>query len=124
MKHRRGMRVAADQQVQITVLGEPDINLPATLRNLSGRGVGLSLDGPLAVGSALKLILEDEILLGEVIYCRNQDGAFYVGVELQQALSGLADLAAALRSFSGELSGAERPNSVQHTGGQHQQKSS
>jgi hypothetical protein len=37
--------------------------------------------------------LDDAILLGEVIYCRDQGGGYYVGIELEQALCGLADLA-------------------------------
>ena len=119
MNQRRDSRFQTDQPIQITVFGQPDIQMQARVKNVSGRGVGLEVEGPLMIGAALKIILDDAILLGEVIYCREQVGGYYVGIELEQALSGLADLAAALRSFSDADSGTEQPHTVQHAGEQH-----
>ena len=93
MNQRRETRLEANQQVWITLFGEPDIRLPARIKNVSPRGVGLELQGPVAIGTALKVDLEDALLLGEVIYCREDETSFYVGVELEQALYGLAALA-------------------------------
>jgi hypothetical protein len=113
MSQRREPRLNADQAVWITVFGEPDIRLPARVKNVSARGVGLVLQGPVAMGSALKLELDDSLILGEVIYCRADDkDSFYVGVELEQALCGLAELADALQAFSEEPSRAS-PSGVQ-----------
>ena len=114
MNQRRDARFQIDQAIQITVFGLPDIQVRARVKNLSGRGVGLELEQPLVIGAALKIPLDDAILLGEVIYCRAQGGGYYVGRELEQALFGLADLAVGLRSFSAEYSGAEQPHAVQH----------
>ena len=120
MNQRRDSRLQTDQPIQITVFGDPDTQMPAWVKNVSGRGLGLEVEGPLAIGAALKIVAEDAILLGEVIYCRDYGGRHYVGIELEQALSGLAELAAALRSFSDESSGAERPHAVKYTGEKHQ----
>ena len=100
MSQRREPRFTADQSVRITLFGEPDIRLPARIKNVSVRGIGLELPGPVAMGSALKLELDDSLILGEVIYCREDATSFYVGVELEQALSGLSELADALSAFS------------------------
>ena len=103
MKQRRDPRFVADQSVWITLFGEPDIQLPARVKNVSGRGLGLELDGPVAAGAALKLELDDTLILGEVIYCRQQGETYYIGVEIEQTLANLADLSAAVRSFNAEL---------------------
>lgn len=119
MNQRRDSRFQTDQPIQITVFGLPDIQVQAKVKNISGRGVGLEVERPLAIGAALKIPLDDAILLGEVIYCRAQGGGYYVGIELEHALFGLADLAVALRSFSDEYSGVEQPHAVQHAREQH-----
>jgi hypothetical protein len=105
MNQRREPRFEANQPIWITLFGEPDIRLPARIKNVSLRGIGLELQGPVAIGTALKFEVDDSLILGEVIYCRQveascDEGSFYVGVELEQALRGLGDLAEALRAFS------------------------
>jgi hypothetical protein len=100
MNQRREPRFEAEQSVWITLFGEPDIQLKARIKNVSVRGLGLELQGPVAIGTALKINLDDGLLLGEVIYCRADEASYYVGVELEQALCGLAELAQALRAFS------------------------
>src|ERR1017187_4955026 len=100
MSQRREPRFNADQSIWITLFGEPDIRLPARIKNVSVRGIGLELQGPVAIGTALKFEVDDALILGEVIYCREDEASFYVGVELEQALCGLTALADALRAFS------------------------
>ena len=105
MNQRREPRFETEQSVWITLFGEPDIQLPARIENVSARDIGLELQGPVAVGTALKIDLDDGLLLGEVIYCREDEASFYVGVELEQALCGLGQLAEALSAFSDSRSG-------------------
>ena len=112
MSQRREPRFNAEQSLWITLFGEPDIRLPARVKNVSARGVGLELQGPVAIGSALKFELDDALLLGEVIYCRQDESSFYVGVELEQALCGLTELAKTLHAFSDEPSCAS-PSGLQ-----------
>ena len=112
MNQRREPRFEVEQEIPITIFGEPDIRLPARIRNFSPRGIGLEMKGPVAAGSALKLELDDTLLLGEVIYCRDDGDSFYVGVELEQALYGLGELADALGSFTEPSSGAEHADAA------------
>src|ERR1039457_914711 len=100
MNQRRKPRFEADQSIWITLFGEPDIRLSARIKNVSERGIGLQLEGPVAIGTAFKFEVDDSLILGEVIYCRQDEGSFYVGVELEQALCGLGALAKALGAFS------------------------
>jgi hypothetical protein len=112
MNQRREPRLKSDQSVWITLFGEPDIRLPAHVKNVSARGLGLELQGPVATGSPLKIEVEDCLFLGEVIYCRADEASFYVGVELEQALYGLTELARALGAFSDSSSSPEQTDPV------------
>lgn len=112
MNQRREPRFETDQSIWITLFGEPDIRLPARIKNVSPRGVGLALQGPVAIGVALKIELDDGFLLGEVIYCREDEDSYYVGVELEQALCGLKGLARALGAFSEAPSGPQQDDPV------------
>jgi hypothetical protein len=122
MNQRREPRFQADQQVRVTVYGPPDLHLTAIVKNVSGRGMGIEVDGPIATGTALKIDLDDAILLGEVIYARDQGTSFYLGVELEHALYGLAELAKAVRSFSVDApdSSSQQPQSVEQAGDKHE----
>jgi hypothetical protein len=123
MNQRREPRFRADQQVRITVYGTPDLHLNATVRNVSGRGMGIEVEGPLAAGSALKIEMDDAILLGEVIYVRDEGKHFYLGVELEQTLVGLADLARAVRPFWADApdSRAQEAHPVEEARREHEQ---
>jgi hypothetical protein len=119
MHERREPRFEANQSVWITLFGEPDIRLPARIKNVSIRGIGLELQGPVAIGTALKFEVDDSLILGEVIYCRQDEASYYVGVELEQALCGLRDLAEAVRAFSDSPSGPQQTDPVNERRYQH-----
>ena len=112
MNQRRKPRFEADQSIWITLFGEPDVRLPARIKNVSERGIGIELKSPVAIGTALKFEVDDSLILGEVIYCREDEGSFYVGVELEQALCGLGALAKALDAFSDAPSGSQQEDPV------------
>jgi hypothetical protein len=132
MNQRRETRVPADhvvtdQSVAVTLFGEPDIRLRGRVRNISGRGIGLEMEVPVAAGTALKVELDDALLLGEVIYCRPNESVFYVGVELEHSLCGLGELSRIVSSFDDAFapdeSRSQRGNSVIESGHQGQQQS-
>jgi PilZ domain len=123
MEQRREARLTADQPVCVTVLGQPDLHLPAQVKNVSGRGLGLKMAVSLDTGTAVKIVLEDAILMGEVIYSRSGDAGYYVGIELEHALYGLAELARIMCAFSEESSGPEHPHAAEKAPHQHQQQS-
>ncbi|HXS98972.1 MAG TPA: PilZ domain-containing protein [Candidatus Limnocylindrales bacterium] len=99
MEQRREPRFAADQTVQVTILGTPAVRCTGVVKDASGRGVGLALPVAVAVGAAIRIDIPDCLLLGEAVFCRKSGDGFVVGVELQQMLNGLARLAEVVGEF-------------------------
>jgi hypothetical protein len=99
MDQRREPRFEVDQAVDITILTEPAVRLPARVRDASGRGLGLILPQPVPPGVAVRIELADAIVLGEAIYCRDEQNGFFVGVELDQVLVGLTELGRKLSAW-------------------------
>jgi hypothetical protein len=118
MEQRRNTRLVLDQTVYVTILGEIEIRRTAKVKDTSGRGLGLEMAHPVAIGCALKIELEDAVLLGEAMYCRAENGTYYVGIELLQGLCGLGELSRALRSFTEELSSREDERAMKQASGQ------
>lgn len=60
----------------------------------SGRGLRLASPVTVPVGSAVKIELEDSIVLGEICYSlpAESGAAFRLGVEIDQVLTGLREL--------------------------------
>jgi hypothetical protein len=122
MNQRREPRFAVDQLIYVTLLREPESRLPATVKNSSGRGMGLAMATPVPIGTAVKIECDDAILLGEALYCRDDGGTFFVGVELEHALYGLVELGRILREFAEESSGLEYAQPVNNRRDQNQEQ--
>jgi len=105
MDQRRESRFTTDQPIIVTVLDEPEIRLHARVRNASGRGLGLITPLPVQPGAAIRIELDDCIMLGEAIYCRSDGEGHFVGIELDQVLVGLTELGKRLSAFTSEIDG-------------------
>jgi hypothetical protein len=103
MEQRREPRFQADQPVVVTVLSDPEVRLDARVQNASGRGLGLVTAIPVEPGAAIRIEIDDSIVLGEAIYCRAESGSHFIGVELDQVLVGLTELGRILEGFSPEF---------------------
>lgn len=93
MERRRESRTAFNQPVWITALGEVETRLPGTAVNLSGSGMRLTVGQRLARDTPVKVETPDAIYLAEVCYCMPHNGAFVIGLAVDQVLTGLPDLA-------------------------------
>jgi hypothetical protein len=85
----------------VTLLGTGQPRQSARVKNASGRGLAIEMNGPVAPGTALKIELADAIVLGEAVYCRPGTEAHLVGVELDQVLCGLSELGRRLQELAG-----------------------
>ena len=103
MDKRREPRFQADQPVIVTVLSEPPIRMDARVTNASGRGLGLVTPAPITPGAAIRIEMEDAFVLGEAIYCRDDQAGHFIGVELDQVLVGLTELGRNLAAFAPEF---------------------
>lgn len=92
MERRRETRLRTNQEVMITVLGKHRTQMQGKNMDLSGCGMRVAVPDRVSPGDAVKVDMDDALLLGEVCYCRRHESGFILGIELDQALSGLADL--------------------------------
>jgi hypothetical protein len=109
MEQRREPRFQADQPVMVTILSDPEVRMNALVKNASGRGLGLIVKTPVRPGAAIRIEIDDSMVLGEAIYCRMESEGHFVGVELDQVLVGLTELRRILEGFSPELPLEARP---------------
>jgi len=103
MDKRREPRFKADQPVAVTVLSEPEMRLEGRVVDASGRGLGLVTPIPLPPGAAIRIEMDDSMVLGESIYCRSDGDGHFTGVELDQVLVGLTELSRNLTALSEEM---------------------
>jgi hypothetical protein len=114
MDKRREPRFVADQTVTVTLLREPQASIVAKVQNYSGRGLGLITATAISPGTALRIVMDDAMILGEAVYCRQELDHCYVGIELNQVLAGLAELGRRLQEFSPSGSGGETVYASDH----------
>lgn len=108
MENRRIDRVPVEKPITLTILGDPEVRLVASVKNASPRGIGIVASESLATGAAVKIEIGDSIFLGEVMYCRPMDQGFFAGIELTQVLTGLAALSRLAQEFHDQLHPTER----------------
>lgn len=83
--------------------GSRDTRYTGFILDCSGRGVRVQIPGKIIVGAAVRVDIDDEILLGEACYCQPIDGGSIVGLELKQSLNHLSDLNRLMRALMGDL---------------------
>jgi hypothetical protein len=103
MELRREHRIPVEHPIILTVLGDHEIRLVASVKDASPRGVGIETAERLPPGAAVKIEIGDSIFLGEVMYCRAAGRGFFAGIELTQVLNGLAALSRLARDFQEQL---------------------
>lgn len=95
MEQRREPRVSISQPVRLTLLeGLPDrrVSLEATVENASESGLRLLVDQAITLGTAVRLDLENTLILGEIRYCQQAGDRYAVGLHLEHSLNDLASL--------------------------------
>jgi hypothetical protein len=83
---RRAPRFETDQPVSVTNLEQPGMPLFGRLVNFSENGTRMMLTCQVQPGTMVKVEWGGTILLGEIIYCKQQGTEFAVGLELEDAL--------------------------------------
>jgi hypothetical protein len=100
MSHRKFME--ADLQVQrheirrsavVSVLGTAIPVLQGEMLNISEGGTQIRLDQPLPYGSLVRIEYDDDLLLGEMVYCQQEESGWRIGIRVEHTLQGLKALA-------------------------------
>ncbi len=89
------IRYQPDQPVRLNVLGgiSPRV-MAASMTHLSGRHAELRVAEVIAADAAVKIELDDSMLLGEVIACTSRDGGGYAArIQVVEAIPSMSDLA-------------------------------
>ncbi len=93
---RLNQRHQLNQSATVSVLGTPSQILQGEIRNISKGGTQIRLDQPLRCASLVEIHYNDNYLLGEVIYCAQEQATWLVGIRVEHALLGLTALASAV----------------------------
>ncbi len=114
MDRRKERRITADRPIRLTILGadssgSQDVQHEGKLLDCSGRGMRVELPVAARPGAALRIDMDDQILLGEVCYCQpGPSGTYSVGLQMEQSLSNLDDLSRLVKALIGEAPQSER----------------
>ena len=94
---REAQRHQLRQSAVVSVLGTASQVVQGEIRNVSKNGTQLYLDHPIGPGSLLRVEYDNNLLLGEVVYCQQEETGWIVGIRIEHTLSGLTALADAMR---------------------------
>ena len=93
---RRAERHPVRQSATVSVFGTLTPVIRCEIQNISEGGTQIWLDQPLHYASLVKIEYNDNLLLGEVVYCKREQVGWLVGIHAEHALFGLTALARAL----------------------------
>ena len=99
---RREPRFSTNRPAELVLLSENDERLPIQMVEVSGSGVRFIVQRPVTADTAVRIDMEDSILLGEVCYCTPEGEDHICGVRLEQGLTHVTDLYHLVCSVMGE----------------------
>jgi hypothetical protein len=103
VERRKEVRTATRETVLVTFLSRPgNPTAFGSMIDLSGRGMRLVLDEPVASDTPLRIDAGDRLYLGEVAYCRQTESGWNVGVEIEQSFQDTRQLEMLRRSLQCE----------------------
>jgi len=102
VERRKEPRLSTAQSARLTILDHVRASLRAEVMDFSGRGMRLRTSFEIPMGTAVRIDIEDSLLLGEVCHCVQVDDHYEAGIKLDQVLSGLHDLEEINRNLVGE----------------------
>lgn len=105
MGKRTEPRWQSEQPARLTVLGPDGKQLACRIVNVSGRGMGITVDEAIRAGTSVKVECDDALLLGETCYCRPAGGKFAIGLKLEHVVFDSTELALLSQRLWGERSG-------------------
>jgi hypothetical protein len=99
LDQRQAERHEVREPAMVSVVGTPGLVLHGEMRNVSETGTQIRLDQALPPSTLVRIEYGDNLLLGEVVYCRQEQSGWLVGLRVEHGLFGLTALAAAMQAF-------------------------
>jgi hypothetical protein len=87
------IRFQPNQPVRLSVLSGLPQALTARIINLNGRSADLQVEQQISAGSAIRIDLDDSMLLAEIIECSSEQGQFRIHISITEAIPSMSDLA-------------------------------
>jgi hypothetical protein len=91
---------AQQEHFRLTVLGANSTTLACTSTQLSGRRFLMKLSSPIPGGSSVALTKNDDLLLGDVLQCWQEDSEFRAVIQFEHSLRGVHQLRDLFSEFS------------------------
>jgi hypothetical protein len=91
---------AQHESYRLTVLGANVTTLACTSIQLSGRRFLMKLSSPIPGGSSVALTGNDDLLLGDVLECWQEDSGFRAVIQFEHSLRGVHQLRKICSEFS------------------------
>jgi hypothetical protein len=98
-EQRNEQRQQLDGSASLIVIGSPSQVLYGEVRNVSQGGTQIWLSQPVQPFTLVKIEYNDSLLLGEVVYCRQDQSGWLAGVRVEHGLFGLKALARVMCQF-------------------------
>ena len=114
MERRSKIRFDIQQPFVAKIIGNgddvPDRTISGTLENISGSGLRIYSDQPIAAGAAIQIDLPDAMILAEVLYSepaephplRPEESRYAIGLVMQQVLQDMGQLARMIEGIMGQ----------------------
>src|SRR5512143_989275 len=93
MDEKGAPRLHVTGPARISVLGDTQREIRGSADKMFGQGLCLTVEEPLAPGTAVMVEWDDTEVLGEISSCEQTSGGFTVGMTLRHALLGTKELA-------------------------------
>jgi hypothetical protein len=85
-ERRTEIRYPAQDPAELEILPGPSEPIFGTILDVSRSGLRVALSQRFDRGAQIKVKLHDNIIFGEVRYCRSVSGAFHVGIRIKDLL--------------------------------------
>jgi PilZ domain len=96
------VRLNVDRPVCVTGLDACPVRCTGTVRNLSGRGMRLTVPQAIPPGTAVRVDADNVMFLGEICYCVPEGSGYSVGLMLEHILTKLDELERLNQSLFGD----------------------
>jgi PilZ domain-containing protein len=96
---RSGRRFELGRPASLSMVGTPGRVLSGEIRNVSEGGTQVRLAERVEPSTLVRIEYDDNLLLGEVVYCRPDQSSWLAGIKVEHGLFGLAGLAEAMKGF-------------------------
>ena len=102
MERRSELRFEIDRPVRVTGLDASPVRCNGTVRNLSGRGMRLTVPEAIHPGATVRVDADNIMFLGEISYCVPESPGYSVGLMVEHILTGLDELQRLNRGLFGD----------------------